>query len=526
MLKIYERIDWENEPSTKTPLNEDNLNKMDYALDLIDTRVVELAGYEERAAESETNAKTSATNSANSATASQQSATNSANSANTSANSAAASQTSATNSSNSATASASSATQSANSATASQTSATQSANSATQSANSATAAKTSETEAAASKAAAKTSETKAYQSELNAKSSETKAATSAANASTYEANANEYAENAEDNAKLAKSWAVGQTGVREDENVNNAKYWSDKAQATARTTVDNVFSTTSLNPVENRVITKEHVNKSIAQENGVHGLRYYDEVLQLYDEVEQIWKDITSGGGGGLYLDEPTEVNLTNTDEGAIIKWTDPDDVVIEGQTMAKWEGTVVVRKAGSAPTKKSDGVIVVDSTTKNQYQSEGFQDTGLTNGVTYYYGIFPYTTGKLYTVTAVYEFTPSPIPPTAINDLSATSADESATLTFTKPNDATDIRLVYKKYGVPESETDGTYVVGITSPYTITGLTNDDDYYAVIYTYNEKGRSAKSNSVKLTPGAIYPAAVKNFKVTAGNECAIVTFEL
>lgn len=37
---IYVRIDWENYPSDKTPVNERNLNKMDLALRLLDDRVV------------------------------------------------------------------------------------------------------------------------------------------------------------------------------------------------------------------------------------------------------------------------------------------------------------------------------------------------------------------------------------------------------------------------------------------------------------------------------------------------------
>ena len=59
MQKVYSRINWENDPSTNTAINEDNLNKMDYALDKIDDRVVQLAGYEERAKTSEENAKAS-----------------------------------------------------------------------------------------------------------------------------------------------------------------------------------------------------------------------------------------------------------------------------------------------------------------------------------------------------------------------------------------------------------------------------------------------------------------------------------
>lgn len=42
MTKIYERINFENSPSIRTPLSAENLNKMDAAIDLLDTKVSEL----------------------------------------------------------------------------------------------------------------------------------------------------------------------------------------------------------------------------------------------------------------------------------------------------------------------------------------------------------------------------------------------------------------------------------------------------------------------------------------------------
>ena len=41
--KTYEKINWENIPSTETPINAENLNKMDSAIDTLDDRVVELS---------------------------------------------------------------------------------------------------------------------------------------------------------------------------------------------------------------------------------------------------------------------------------------------------------------------------------------------------------------------------------------------------------------------------------------------------------------------------------------------------
>lgn len=42
MQKTYSRINWENYPSEETPINESNLNRMDFAIDEIDDRVLDL----------------------------------------------------------------------------------------------------------------------------------------------------------------------------------------------------------------------------------------------------------------------------------------------------------------------------------------------------------------------------------------------------------------------------------------------------------------------------------------------------
>lgn len=42
MQKVYQRINWENYPSQETPLNETNLNIIDYAVDEHDNRIISL----------------------------------------------------------------------------------------------------------------------------------------------------------------------------------------------------------------------------------------------------------------------------------------------------------------------------------------------------------------------------------------------------------------------------------------------------------------------------------------------------
>lgn len=210
-----------------------------------------------------------------------------------------------------------------------------------------------------------------------------------------------------------------------------------------------------------------------------------------------------SGGGGGIPLAQPTGVSLTNADEAVTIKWTDPADVTLDGATLAKWSGTLVVRKAGSAPTSKTDGVVVVDSKTRDAYKTTGFKDTGLTNGTKYYYGIFPYTTGNVYTYDYTNSITPTAIYPSAATGVTAEAGNAQVKITFTKPSDASYARIVYKKGSTPTIPTDGTSTNNVTSPYTITGLTNDSLYYARVFTYNAKGRYTASNAVSFTPKAL-----------------------
>ena len=128
------------------------------------------------------------------------------------------------------------------------------------------------------------------------------------------------------------------------------------------------------------------------------------------------------GGTGGLTLAAVTDIQTLAAAGKVYVKWTDPDDLVVAGSTLAAWGGTLLVRKAGSAPVSRRDGTVVLDSKTRNAYQNEYFCDSGLTDGVTYYYKFFPYTTQSSYTDSADDEFSKTPAP-VAVGDVSIMSA-------------------------------------------------------------------------------------------------------
>lgn len=239
--KIYSRINWENEPSTASPINENNLNRMDNAINVLDDRTVELStnietlqGYETRVAASATEAANSATSSANSASASNTSATNSANSAQESENQALLSKSYAVGQTGVRTEEDTDNSkyykeQSAIRATAAYISQINAKASEDASKTSETNAEMSETNAKASEVNAKASENAAKASENAAKVSEISAATSETNAKTYETNAKASEENAHDSSVLSESWAVGGTDTREEEDTNNSKYWQEQS---------------------------------------------------------------------------------------------------------------------------------------------------------------------------------------------------------------------------------------------------------------------------------------------------------
>ena len=106
-------------------------------------------------------------------------------------------------------------------------------------------------------------------------------------------------------------------------------------------------------------------------------------------------------------LSQPISVEVKGQNGYVELKWTDPDDVVINSTTVATWKKTVVVRKEGSSPSSISDGTIVVESTTRNEYSTTPYKDDGLDNETVYFYGIFPCTTDDVYTLSYVTHISP-----------------------------------------------------------------------------------------------------------------------
>lgn len=78
------------------------------------------------------------------------------------------------------------------------------------------------------------------------------------------------------------------------------------------------------------------------------------------------------------------------------VKWTDPAaSITSDGVTLATWESTTIVVKAGGYASGKDDpeAAFTRKVTTRNQYANTPLTITDLTNETSYYISFYPETT-------------------------------------------------------------------------------------------------------------------------------------
>ena len=244
-------------------------------------------------------------------------------------------------------------------------------------------------------------------------------------------------------------------------------------------------------------------------------------------------------GGGGLVLAAVTNIQTLAAAGKVYVKWQDPDDLVVAGSTLAAWGGTLLVRKAGSAPVSRRDGTVVLDSKTRNAYQNSYFCDSGLTDGVEYFYKFFPYTTSNAYTDSAADEFSATPNP-VAVGDVSgitlAAAGNGKLSIKWTDPAAAviTDgvtratwasTIVVVKEGSYATSPTDPNTAYTHTSttrngysstPLVATGLKNGTTYYVSLFPMSTDGK-ANTNAANRKTGVANRIAISTVPSQSGS---------
>ena len=324
--------------------------------------------------------------------------------------------------------------------------------------------------------------------------------------------------NAASSSALAKSYAVGGTGTREGEDTDNAKYYAEQAK--------NASDVGALSEIVEKHISNKTIHMTESEHGVVSKLGESAEGSLTYNGSEikpsvattestgVVKPDgkttfvneegvLSAKGGGATITPKPTvNPQIKNNDKKVVITWEDPTDTVIEGSTFSTWAGTKLVMKESGYPENENDGTVLIDNTEKDKYKTAGYEVTGLTNGNTYYFALFPYSTDGIYNYQASNRLLgkPSLVRLDPCTDMSIASAMGSATVKWTDPeatktvdgNTATWAKsvLVYKQGSIaPSSVSDGIVAVEettrnkySTNGFVVDGLTNGEQYSFALF--------------------------------------------
>lgn len=211
--------------------------------------------------------------------------------------------------------------------------------------------------------------------------------------------------------------------------------------------------------------TEEYVDGEVSnhadeevKDGEVHGLRIKDDKLEYF--IGSGWK-IASGGvpvGNVENLSSESRVGRK-----IALNWKDPEDRTLDGEPIAEWQGTTVIRKKGSYPSDSSDGDLVENNTERDKYESIPFVDEGLEDGSQYYYMLFPYTEDA-----------------ETIDGANRTDAKAVSKLSQEPPSSVTVSNIEYDRATVTSNSGAVVSINGedwFASPHTFTGLTEETSY-------------------------------------------------
>ena len=350
--------------------------------------------------------------------------------------------------------------------------------------------------------------------------------TEVAKAQASQAAAADSASAASNIATLAESYTHGGTGAREGEETDNAKYYMEQAKAASAVDIATTEKAGIVKP-DGTTITVDpdgtiHGSSSVDL-SGYYNNANYDtnkNVLQLMHDDTVLKELKISGGGTKIAPKDTVDPAILNGNAKVTISWGDPGDVIIDGIVLSAWKGTKLVMKESGYPENENDGTLILDNTVRDAYKTSGYVVDGLTNGNTYYFALFPYSTDGVYNYSASNRLlgNPSLVKLDSCTNMQISAAMGSVTVTWDDPdatktvdgNTATWAKtvLVYKQGSVaPNSPADGTIAVTETTRnqyasvgYEVTGLTDGKQYTFALFAIStdETSSDAVSATAKL----------------------------
>jgi cysteine-rich repeat protein len=217
----------------------------------------------------------------------------------------------------------------------------------------------------------------------------------------------------------------------------------------------------------------------------------------------------------------PTAFTAAPGDRAVNLSWANPGD--------PDFFGVRLVRGTTGFPADSAAGTVVYEGT------GRAFADTGVSNGIQYYYVLFARDEVPNWSSGAVASATPvGPLdtaPPGPVTGFTATPSDGTVSLSWINPADA-DFQatlIVRKSLSCPTSRTDGTVVYEGTDEARLdTGLTNGTLYCYLSFSHDGIPNYAAFAEASATPVAppdtVPPGSVANLDVTVGDGQMLLTW--
>lgn len=227
--------------------------------------------------------------------------------------------------------------------------------------------------------------------------------------------------------------------------------------------------------------------------------------------------DMATPNGPDAAPGNVSNVRVSVANERVTLTWTNPTDPDLVAVRIL-----TCINEFPSGPDDVSGCSVVYESL------GTSFTQTGLTNGQTYYFGVYAKDAIGQFAGGFLVSAIPSAVnaPPGPVSNLSAVAGDGRVTLNWVNPSDADvdAVRVIVCTGEYPSSpaDTGGSCAVvsdTVTEQFTHAGLANDVTVYYGVYVHDDVGQYSTGAFRSATPSAL--AAACGDDRCNGNETAL-----
>lgn len=164
---------------------------------------------------------------------------------------------------------------------------------------------------------------------------------------------------------------------------------------------NNIIVTFSDNTTQNIGKLNIDISADFLTDNGFGNIRFSNSKFQYYDSASSTWVNINITDTNKFIVNlvpqnmKSIYLDLDKLSKSIKLKFTEPNDTIIDGQLLCYIAGIKIVRKLGSEPESETDGDLILDLKRSDfgKYKSNYYIDNNInfTIGNKYYYKFFPY---------------------------------------------------------------------------------------------------------------------------------------